>query len=133
MLNIDTETYMIEITRGDTATIVFSAIYPDGTPYVPKSGDKLSFAVAKKVGAEPIFTVTNEYGVDADFWGIFLSSENTNKLAFKDYVYDVQIETADDETGRTVVETIIGKTDTITPTLRAWGEVASETADEGVV
>ncbi len=130
MLNIDTETYMIEITRGDTATIVFSAIDSDGNQYSPKTGDKLSFAVAKKVGADPIFTVTNECGVDEDFWGIFLSSENTNKLAFKDYVYDVQIETTDDETGRTVVETIIGKTDTITPTLRVWGEVANESAEE---
>ena len=57
MLAINTETMLIELTRGDTASIVFSAKDKSGTTYSPSTGDKLKFAVAKKVGAEPIFEI----------------------------------------------------------------------------
>ena len=123
MLNIDTETMLIELTRGDTASIVFGAVDDSGTAWNPTEGDEvLKFSVAKKWGAEPLFEISNEFdGVDTDkFWTIVIPSDNTNDLKFGDYVYDVQVETSSG------VDTIIGKTDEINPTFRVWGEVATE-------
>lgn len=127
MLNIDTDKMLIEMTRGDTVSIVFSAVDGEGTPWLPtQTTDMIRFAVAKKVGAEPLFEITNTYdGVDTDaFWTITISSDKTKEMKFGDYVYDVQLIT---ESG---IDTIIGKTDTISPTLRLWGEVATETIEE---
>ena len=184
MLNIDTTTMLIELTRGDTANIVFSAVDKDGNVYVPSIGDKLKFAVAKKVGATPLFEITKigdstnivektvyveaqptqeEYETDptqyyiesggeyeqcsaldpydgdtqyyiqqtvidaTDFWTIIIGGndewydDNGNDLfKFADYVWDLQLKTS------TGVDTIIGKTDDISPTFRVLGEVATE-------
>ena len=131
MLNIDTETMLIELTRGDTANIVFSAVDKDGNTYEPTGGDILTFAVAKKVGAEPLSFVANEYdgvdeegfwtitigAVDSDFW---TDESGADKFKFADYVWDVQLTTS------TGVDTIIGKTSTLSPKFRVLGEVAAE-------
>ena len=62
MLKIDNEKMMICLTRGDTANIVFSAVDEQGTTYIPAANDKLAFAVAKKVGADPLFSpIVNTY------------------------------------------------------------------------
>ena len=123
MLAINTETMLIELTRGDTASIVFSAKDKDGTTYTPSTGDKLKFAVAKKVGAEPIFEIETEKTASNtadDFWTIIIPSATTNEMKFGDYAYDVQLSNSSG------VDTIIGKTDDISPTFRVWGEVATE-------
>ena len=131
MLSIDTNTMTIAVTRGDTANIVFSAVQSDGTTYVPVTGDKLKFSVAKKVGADPLGTVetvkTATNTIDA-FWtivigGAFWYEEDgeTDKFKFKDYVWDVQLTSS---TGQ--VDTIIGATDDVQPTFRVLGEVATE-------
>lgn len=138
MLNIDTETMLIELTRGDTASIVFSAVDGSGTTVVPVAGDKLKFAVAKKVGAEPLFEVTNTMDSDATaFWTIVIDDEWYQKdedgnlvlengkpidlFKFADYVWDCQYTVNSGE-----VNTIIGKTDDLSPTFRVLGEVATE-------
>ena len=138
MLSIDTNTMTIAVTRGDTANIVFSAVQSDGTPYVPVTGDKLKFSVAKKVGAEPMGTVetvkTATNTIDA-FWTIVIggafwyekdaegnvSDPPVDLFKFKDYVWDVQLTSS---TGQ--VDTIIGATDDVQPTFRVLGEVATE-------
>lgn len=62
MLNINTETFEIAITRGDTASIVFSAVEKDGTSWNPEVGDeKLVFAVAKKWGGDRLMEIVNTY------------------------------------------------------------------------
>lgn len=125
MFNIDTDKFLIEITRGDTASILFGAKDAEGNDYVPVAGDELKLAVAKKVGADPIFSVTNVMDDDETaFWTINIPSNATKEMKFADYAYDVQI-----ISGSSVM-TIIGKTDTITPTFRVWGEVASD-SEEG--
>ena len=135
MFNINTETYLIELTRGDSASIIFGAKDAQGNNYIPVSGDELKFAVAKKVGADPIFEVANTMDGDADaFWTInipasvtsdmkftdYAYDDVTSDMKFTDYAYDVQLKSGSS------VATIIGQTDTITPTFRVWGEVANE-------
>lgn len=123
MLSINTETMLIELTRGDNASIVFSAVDSDGTTYTPSTGDKLKFAVAKKVGAEPLFQIETEktaLNTNDDFWTIQILPEHTRELKFGDYAYDVQLSNSSG------VDTIIGETDDIHPTFRVWGEVATE-------
>ena len=135
MLNINTETMLIELTRGDAASIVFSAVDGSGTAWNPQyTTDSITFAVAKKFGGTPLMVITNEYdGTDPptttsleNFWTINIDTddwldENGNDLfKFQDYVWDCQITTSSGS------DTIIGKTDEITPTFRVWGEVAEE-------
>lgn len=62
MINIDTETYLIELTRGDNAVIEFSAEDDDGNVYLPDTGDVLKFAVAKMRNKDYLFQVVNEFG-----------------------------------------------------------------------
>ena len=122
MLKIDSDNMIIALTRGDTATIVFSAVKDDGTVYTATTDDVLKFAVGKKYG-EYIFEVVNEYNDDpSDFWNITIAPEKTEALKFGDYFFDVQL--THNDSGTPEVDTIIGKTDEITPTFRIWGEVA---------
>lgn len=138
MLYIDTTKMLIEITRGDTVSIVFSAVDSGGTTWTPTEGDILTFAVAKKVGGEPFISISNTYdGSDTTaFWTVEIGAADSDDwyqkedgevvtedgepvlVKFGDYVWDLQLTTS---TGTT---TIIGKTDTISPTFRVWGEVA---------
>lgn len=119
MLTIDATTFLIELTRGDSASIVFSAVDSEGTEYSPVNGDKLTFAVAKKVGDTPIFSITNIYDGDAEsFWSIVIEPEHTAEMDFKTYVWDVQLQM------ESSVYTIIGKTDELSPKFKVWGEVA---------
>lgn len=121
MFNINTETYLIELTRGDSASIIFGAKDAQGNDYIPVVGDELKFAVAKKVGADPIFEVANTMGDDAEsFWTINIPASVTSDMKFTDYAYDVQLKSGSS------VTTIIGQTDNITPTFRVWGEVTKE-------
>ena len=121
MFNINTETYLIELTRGDSASIIFGAKDAQGNDYIPVTGDELKFAVAKKVGADPIFEVANTMDDDAgSFWTINIPASVTSDMKFTDYAYDVQLKSG------SYVTTIIGQTDSITPTFRVWGEVAKE-------
>ena len=59
MLNINTDTMLIELTRGDSASIVFSAVNDEGETYTPSVGEKIKFAVAKKWGADPLMKIEN--------------------------------------------------------------------------
>ena len=122
MLKIDSEKMLIAMTRSDTATIVFSAEDAEQNVYVPVAGDVLKFAVAKKVGAEPLFEVSNTMADDATaFWTIVIEPLKTAGLKFGDYVFDVQLKQASG-----IVDTIIGQTDSVSPTFRLWGESATE-------
>lgn len=121
MLKIDSEKMIIAMTRGDTANIVFSAVDDNGQTYTPVANDALRFAVAKKVGADPLFELTNIMSDDATaFWTITIQPNNTNQLKFGDYAFDVQL------THNGEVDTIIGATDELNPIFRVWGEVATE-------
>ena len=132
MLKIDTEKMLIKLTRGDSASIVFSAVDGDGDPWNPSEGDEsLQFAVAKKWGGDPLMKIKTKYVPTADeplddFWTInittddWLDDNGNDKFKFTDYVWDCQVLTS------TGAQTIIGKTDDLEPTFTVLGEVAEE-------
>ena len=128
MIDINTTTMTIALTRGDSASIKFGAVNEDGTAWNPSDGDEtLTFAVAKKWGGEPLMKIINPYDIDMDaFWTItigtndWLDDDGNDKFKFGDYVFDVQVGTS------TGAITIIGKTDDLSPTFRVLGEVAPE-------
>lgn len=126
MLKIDSDKMIIAMTRGDTANIVFSAVDENGTTYIPQVDDKITFSVAKKVGADPLFSpIINTMTDDATkFWTITIEPAHTNPLKFGDYVFDVQLTRHEDN--KEVIDTIIGTTDEIQPIFRVWGEVSPE-------
>lgn len=131
MLNIDTNTMLIELTRGDSASIVFSAVDDAGTAWNPTlPTDTIQFAVAKKWGGTPLMVIKNTYDpTDEDalenFWTIVIETDHwlengEDIFKFSDYVWDCQIGTSSG------AQTIIGKTDDLEPTFRVLGEVAEE-------
>lgn len=128
MLKIDSEKMIIAMTRGDTANIVFSAVDEQGTVYTPVLNDKITFSVAKKVGADPLFSPIINTMTDnvTEFWTITIEPAHTNPLKFGDYVFDVQLTRHDEDTGEEIIDTIIGTTDEIQPIFRVWGEVSPE-------
>ena len=128
MLEIDTTTMKIAITRGDTASIQFGAKDANGDTWNPTAGDEtLTFAVSKKWGGEPLMEITNPYSSSAaTFWTItigkndWLDDSGNDKFKFSDYVYDVQVGTSTGDI------TIIGQTEELSPTFKVLGEVAPE-------
>lgn len=129
MIRIDQETQWIYMTRSDTENIVFGAKDKEtGEPYIPTVKDKLIFSAAKKVGDDPLIEIVNEMDGDVEaFWNIRFEPEDTESLAFGKYAYDVELQMRNSVTGElNDRKTIIGKTDTISPTLVIWGEVTKE-------
>lgn len=119
MIKINAEKMQISLTRGDSATIEFSAKDEDGEIYEAQTGDELVFAVSKKYGGEHLFEVVNKYDLNPDdFWNIEITPEMTKNMKFSDYYWDIQLTTPDG------VSTIIGQTDTLEPIFTVWGEVA---------
>lgn len=140
MLTIDTTSMMISVTRGDYLSVVFSAVDSEGDAWHPAATDTLTFAVAKKLGSEPIISKSNIYdGEDEEaFWTINIGEVNSNDWYKKDedgnviiddkgepvpidfgsYVWDLQLTLS---TGKI---TIIGKSDVYAPKFVVWGEVA---------
>lgn len=128
MLKIDSETMTISMTRGDTVDIIFSAINEEGESFHPTRNDRLIFSVARKIGEAPIIVIMNEMTNDeAQFWSIRINPEHTEELKFGKYAFDVQLEIRNSESGEVeAIDTIIGKTDTISPSLILWGEITQE-------
>lgn len=128
MFKVDPENKIIYITRGDTASIIFSAKDSEGNEFHPTANDRLIFSAAKKVGDEPLIEIIkNMNGNEEDFWTVTLLPEHTENLSFGKYAFDVQLELRDPQTSElTAINTIIGKTDEISPYLVIWGEVSQE-------
>lgn len=120
MLEFNDETKWIGITAGDSGPIVFSAEDSEGTDFSPTTGDILRFGVGKKFGGEPLFEIANEYdGTHSDeFWTISIEPEHTQDMKPGNYVWDIELETSSG------TQTIIGKTEEISPKFTVWGDVA---------
>lgn len=85
------ETFRISLTRGDTLKVDFQ-IKKDGAEYIPADGDVIRFAVKKKV--TDARTLINKV-IPNDTMQLILNPEDTKRMAFGEYRYDVQITFAD--------------------------------------
>lgn len=94
----------IILTRGDSfyATVVG---IKDGGSYIPAEGDVIRFAMKKDYSdSEPIILKN----VPTDTLGLALAPAETKPLSYGDYVFDIQLTTADGD-----VDTFISGTITL--------------------
>lgn len=91
----------IMLTRGDTFKGRVSITTPDGSEYVPESGDRIRFAMKRDYND---LDVLIEKDIPIDTMMLVLESSDTKPFAFGDYVYDIQITKANGD-----VDTFITK------------------------
>lgn len=91
----------ITLTRGDTFEALVSATTKDGIQYVPCEGDTLRFALKENYSDAAPLIVKD---IPVSTMMLVLLPEETKRLNFGKYVYDIQLTRAD---GR--VDTIIAK------------------------
>lgn len=72
MIDIDTSTFLIKMTRGDNETIEFGCLDSNEDEYLPGDGDVLTFAVGKRRNKDPIFQKKNVFG---EFTAVELTAE----------------------------------------------------------
>lgn len=78
----------IELTRGDTFKRTLVLTDAEGNPFTPAEGDKIRFALKKKVKDE---TVLINRVIPNDTLLLKIEPEDTKELPFGDYVYDIEI------------------------------------------
>lgn len=92
----------ITLTRGDTLVVKVSITQKDGDiPYIPSGSDKVRFAMKEKYTDEEPLLVKD---IPIDTMELVLNPEDTKKLPFGKYVYDIQLTTSSG-----VVDTFITK------------------------
>lgn len=87
----------IYLTRGDTFEACVEAILPesDAGPYIPVEGDKIRFAMkADYEDPEPLLV----RDIPIDTMLLVLDPDDTKKLPFGKYVYDIQLTYANGKT-----------------------------------
>ena len=88
---------VIELTRGDTARLSVDTTYIDSDekeyPYLMAEGDTLVFSIKKNV--KDFKSCVEKKAINGNEF--HLKPEDTAKLAFGKYVYDVELQTADGE------------------------------------
>ena len=84
----------IKITRGDTLDAALDVRLSDGSPYELQEGDRLRFALKRKVTDKRVVLVKE---IPANTLRLRLESEETKLLRpdWVPYVYDIQLTTAD--------------------------------------
>lgn len=91
----------INLTRGDTMNAKITVHQRDGTEYVPQEGDIIRFALNDKYGVEEPLICKD---IPKDTMVLTLDPEDTKKLDFGTYVYDIQLTTKNGD-----VDTFIAK------------------------
>lgn len=89
----------ISLTRGDTLILGIN-VYSNETPYVPKEGDVIRFAMKTSMLSDEV--LINKQ-VDLSTMTLKLVPSDTKNLSFGDYTYDVELTTAEGD-----VDTFIG-------------------------
>lgn len=91
----------ITLTRGDTFEALVSVTTKDGLQYSPCDGDTLRFALKESYSDAAPLLVKD---IPISTMMLVLQPEDTKKLNFGKYVYDIQLTRADGK-----VDTIIAK------------------------
>ena len=92
MLTVDKDN-AIHLTRGDTARLLLSSVVNlvTGKEYILSADDTVTFTVKKTVyDTAPAVQITVPGGA-----AIHIKPEDTKEMAFGNYLYDVQLTTAD--------------------------------------
>lgn len=89
----------LEITRGTTMSFILTIQNDDGTLYRLKSGEKLIFGVKldPERGDYLIKKIITEENIQDQGYLISLKPEDTQNMDFKDYRYDIGLQTNDDD------------------------------------
>ena len=82
----------ITMTRGDTFSASVVIHNPDGSEYRPKTGDKVRFAVKKKVSDSNVLLIKN---IPISTMKLVIEPNDTKMLEFGKYIYDMQLTTAE--------------------------------------
>lgn len=78
----------IFLTRGDTFSCKVNIFNADGTEYIPESDDVIRFAMKRTIDdRKPVISKI----IPNDTMILAISSNDTKKLFFGDYLYDIQI------------------------------------------
>lgn len=91
----------ISLTRGDTLRAQITLLDADGNPYEFQEGDSVRFAMKKHYLDEHPLILKD---IPTDSLILELEPMDTKPLEFGDYVYDIQLTTADG-----IVDTFIDK------------------------
>lgn len=91
----------INLTRGDTFMADIKIFQQNGDQYVPVEGDTIRFALKKAVNNTEVLI---ERDIPISTMMLVLNPEDTKKLEFGKYVYDIQLTKASGE-----VDTFITK------------------------
>ena len=84
---INNKTKKISLVRGDTLKVRIE-ILNDGEIYTPQNGDTLRFAMKKDYSSSRVLI---NKSIPTDTLILHLKPEDTKKLAFGEYVYDIEI------------------------------------------
>ena len=93
MFVVDKFTKNILLTRGDSAELVVSLADSLGIPYVMSSVDTLVFSMVKEIGDTEV--LLRKEIKDSNVFKFI--PDDTNKLPFGKYFYDIQLTTTNDE------------------------------------
>ncbi len=98
----------ITLTRGDSLTLTVD-ITQGGEPYEAQSGDVIRFALAKVYKGEFGYELLIEKTIPTDSLSFTLTAEETERLEYRTYNYDIELTHSDG-----TVDTFISSTFTIT-------------------
>lgn len=83
----------ISLTRGDTLFLTVGLTDNDGEPYTPVEGDRIRFAMKKRINSKDLIMYKNISLEDLTFE---IKPEDTKELAYGTYVYDIELTDAED-------------------------------------
>ncbi len=78
----------ITLTRGDTFCADIGIFQPNGEAYIPRSGDKVRFALKQSIKDKTCLIIKD---IPIDTMKLIIDPEDTKNLAFGNYVYDIQL------------------------------------------
>ena len=100
----------ITLTRGDTFRAHIAITDSEGNEYTPQSGDSIRFAAKKNFkDLKPIIKKT----IPIDTLILHLTPEDTKKLPFGEYQYDIQLTYADGDVDTFITNAILQITEEI--------------------
>lgn len=81
----------ISLTRGDTLALDLTLTYRDGSEYIFESGDTIRFAISEGYESELNYHLIYEQEFSAEDLSFVMPAEETKKLRYKTYNYDIQL------------------------------------------